>query len=198
MSQASSESHLSPTRSPEPALPQAATFPFRPWVRRSCEKTMTWGLAVAALLGVVIWWMRGPQGWAWDRAFSSLLGYTLLFWLSLAKIWWTAGKPAVMISEEAVSYQGLHAFRPKRVPLDSILACGPRAGTQSLRLLVERKGVARELFLNLGVIDKRHHFTDLLGERLERRGLLPIPGQRDSWARPGWESIGDTVASPYA
>lgn len=159
---------------------------------------MIWGIAVAALLGVVVWWMRGPQGWAWDRAFGSLFGYTLLFWLSLAKIWWTAGKPAVTVSAEAVSYQGLHAFRPKRVPLASVLACGPRAGTQSLRLLVERKGVARELFLNLGVIAKRHRFIAALGRRLEQEGLQPVAGARNTWARPGWEELAEASANPVS
>jgi len=165
-----------------------APFPFRPWVRDSCRKAMLWGMVVLVVLIAAVWWLRGPQGWAWDRAFGSLLAYALLFWLSLAKIWWTAGKSAVVVGEDAVYYQTLHTFRPRRVPYAGILACAPRAGTQSLGLVVERRGTARELFLNLGVVEGRHRLLALLGQRLVEAGLEPVADRRDTWARPHWQA----------
>ena len=167
--------------------PTQLDFSFRPWVRSTCKTAMTWGMGVLALLALGVWWMRGPQSWEWDRGFTVLLAYSTLFWGTLLKIWWTAGKPAVQLDDEAVYFQPLHLFNPKRVEFERVLACTPKVQTQSLRLLVERKGVARELFLNLGVVQGRHRFLDQLGKRLTANGLEPIPNQEDSWSRPGWD-----------
>jgi len=118
-----------------------------------------------------------------------LLLYGAVFWVTLAKVWWTAGGAAVTLDDEALAYQPLHTFRPRRIPLAGILACGPRPDTQALRLVhLGRKGEERELFLNLGVIDGRNEFLDALGRGLEARGLAPVPGRRDSWSRPGWRA----------
>lgn len=127
---------------------------------------------------------------AWARAFAVLLAYSLLFWTSLIKIWWTAGRPAVALDDEAVSYQPLHTFRPRRVPFARVLACNPRPGTEALRFVVERNGVARELFLNLAVVKGQHRFLELLGERLEAAGLERVPGRENAWRRPEWEEPG--------
>lgn len=178
-------------------------FPFKAWVRRTCRRALVWGLAVMGTLALVVWWMRGPQGWNWDRGFGALLGYSALFWISLAKIWWTAGRPAALVGSDALYYQPLHTFRPRRVPYEQVLACGPKAETQSLRVVVERRGSARELFLNLGVIEGRHRFIAELGRRLEAEGLEPLPPasapaeapwgsagkapRANSWARAEWE-----------
>ncbi len=148
---------------------------------------MIWGMGLLAVLAVAIWWLRGPQGWAWDRAFTSLLGYSTLIWASLLKIWWTAGKPSVMVDQEAIYYQPLHLFKPKRVAFSQILACSPKVQTHSLRLLEERRGVAREHSINLGVVQGRRRFLETLGKKLVEEGLQPIPGKLHSWARPGWD-----------
>jgi hypothetical protein len=170
-----------------PDLP--ATFPFRPWVRRAAVKAMVWGVGAVAALALVLGWLRGPAGggWAWARAAGVLLGYGLLFLASLLKVWWTAGGAAVEVAGEAFSYRPLYAFRPRRLPYAAILACAPRPGTSALRLVVERRGVARELFLNLAVIDGGGRLLERLGERLEAAGLAPVPGAKAAWARPGWE-----------
>jgi hypothetical protein len=60
-----------------------------------------------------------------------------------------------------------------------------------LRFVIEsRPGTARELFLNLGVIDGRHEFLDELGRRLVDDGLEPVEGEQNSWRRGGWELEG--------
>jgi hypothetical protein len=115
-----------------------------------------------------------------------LLAYSLLFWGTLLKIWWTAGQPAVSLDDEAIYYQPLHTFRPSRVPIASVLACNPRPGTEALRVVVEKKGVARELYLNLAVVKGQHRFLELLEERLSAAGLERIAGRDHSWTRPDW------------
>lgn len=176
-----------------PDLP--AVFPFRPWVRRVAVRAMVWGVGVVVALALALGWLRGPVGggwrggggWAWGRASGVLLGYGLLFLASLLKVWWTAGGAAVEVAEETLSYRPLYAFRSRRLPYAAVLACGPRPGTSALRLVVERRGVARELFLNLAVIDGGGRLLERLGERLEEAGLAPVLGAKAAWARPGWE-----------
>lgn len=174
-----------------PPFPAAAGdrlgFPFHPWVRRACRRALVWGLAVLVLLALAVGWMQGSSGWAWGRAFGVLLAYSLVFWLTLLKIWWTARGVAVWLDDDALAYQPLYAVRPRRVLYQAILAASPRPGTHSLGLVVARRGVARELFLNLAVILGRRPFLQALGSRLEAAGLEPVAGSRDTWARPGWE-----------
>ena len=163
-------------------------FAFRPWVRRSCRKAILWGLGVVALLGGVAWLFESPGSEPLGRAFGVLLFYSILFWLTLLKIWWTAGKPAVVVGSNFLSYQPLHTFRMRRIPYTRMLSCVPRKQTESLRIVHEKRpGQGREFFLNLAVVDGRHAFLDLLGERLESAGLQPIPNEPDSWSRPGWQ-----------
>lgn len=163
------------------------SFPFRPWVRRTCRRATIWGVGVLALLGALAWLFRAPESEPLSRAFGALVAYGLLFLVSLAKIWWTAGDAAVELDDESLAYQPLHTFRPRRIALDSVMAAAPKAGTQSLRLVYEAKpGRGREFFLNLGVIDGRSAFLAGLGEQLASRGLERDPGTAHSWRRPGW------------
>lgn len=166
-------------------------FAFRPWVRRSCRKAMFWGVGVVALLGGVAWIFKTPGSAPLGRAFGVLLFYGVLFWLTLLKIWWTAGKPAVVVGINFLSYQPLHTFQRRRIPYARVLSCAPRKETESLRIVHEKKpGQGREFFLNLAVVDGRHSFLDLLGERLEAAGLQPVPEEPNSWNRPGWNEPG--------
>ena len=172
----------------EAAESERVAFAFRPWVRRSCRKAMLWGVGVVALLGGVAWLFKTPGSAPLGRAFGVLLFYGILFWLTLLKIWWTAGKPAVVVGRNFLSYQPLHLFRMRRIAYARMLSCAPRKTTESLRIVHEKKtDQGREFFLNLAVIDGRHAFLDLLGERLENAGLQPIAGEADSWSRPGWQ-----------
>lgn len=160
-------------------------YAFRPWVRSACRKAMSWGVGVVAALGLATWWLAEPGGAPVARAFGVLLLYGLLFWLTLAKIWWTAGGAAVVVDGTSVGYQPLHTFRPRRIRFDRILACEPRPGTQSLRFVHDAgRGVARELFLNLAVVAGRNELLLALGERLVAAGLEPVAGARHSWRRP--------------
>ena len=165
----------------------AVAFPFRPWVRSTSRRAMIWGVGAVVVVGAVSWWLERGETQAWGRAFGVLLAYSLLFWGTLLKIWWTAGQPAVSLDDEAIYYQPLHTFHPSRVPIASVLACNPREGTEALRVVVEKKGVARELFLNLAVVKGQHRFLDLLEERLSAAGLVRIPGRDHSWTRPDWK-----------
>lgn len=165
-------------------------FPFRPWVRSTSRRAMVWGVGVVLAMGAVAWWLEGGETQAWGRAFGVLLAYSLLFWATLLKIWWTAGRPAVSVDDEAVYYQPLHTFRPSRVPFERILAVNPRPGTEALRVVVERSGVARELFLNLAVVKGQHRFLELLGEKLEAAGLERVPDRERAWRRPEWREPG--------
>lgn len=160
------------------------SFAFRPWVRGTSRRAMVWGLGAVAAAGAVTWWLERGETQAWGRAFGVLLAYSLLFWASLLKIWWTAGRPAVALDDEAFYYQPLHTFRPHRVLFATVLACAPRPGTEALGFVVAKRGTARELFLNLAVVKGQHRFLDLLGERLESAGLERT-GER-SWRRPEW------------
>lgn len=163
-------------------------FPFRPWVRNTCRKAMVWGLGIVALLGVVTWWLRAPGTAPTGRAFGVLVFYGVIFWLTLLKIWWTAGKAAVVVEEGGLGYRPLHTFAVKKIPFEKTFFCGPRQATESLRMIHERRpGRAQEFFLNLAVIDGRHEFLDALGERLERVGLEPVPGEKHTWRRPGFD-----------
>ncbi len=163
------------------------TFGFRPWVRGTCRKAMIWGVGAVAVLALLAWAFRTPQSAPLGRAFGALVFYGLLFWASLAKIWWTAGGPAVVLDAETVGYQPLHTFRPRKIRFDRILSCAPREGTQSLRLVYRNARRAREFFLNLAVIDGRNEFLDALGTRLEGAGLARQPGRAPVWRLPGWE-----------
>lgn len=165
---------------------EAAAFAFRPWVRRTSSKAMLWGLVLVAVVAGVVWLLeRGERG-PWVRAFGVLFGYSVLFWLTLAKIWWTAGLPAVAVASDAVYYQPLHGWKPRRIELSAVLAVEPRPGTEALRLVVHRRGRARELFLNLAVVKGRNELIELLGRRLVEAGLVAVPGRLHSWRRPEW------------
>jgi hypothetical protein len=148
---------------------------------------MIWGVGAVVVLTGVVWLLSGGERDAWGRAFGILLAYSLLFLLTLLKIWWTAGRPAVAIDDDALLYQPLHTFRPRRVPFDRVLSCAPRPGTEALRFVLERGGRAREFFLNLAIVRGQHRLLELLGERLATAGLQPMPGRERSWRRPGWE-----------
>ena len=172
----------------------AVAFPFRPWVRSTSRRAMIWGVGAVVVVGAVSWWLERGETQAWGRAFGVLLAYSLLFWGTLLKIWWTAGQPAVSLDDEAIYYQPLHTFRPTRVPFARILACNPRPGTEALRFVVEKNGVGRELFLNLAVVKGQHRFMELLGERLEAAGLERLSGRANAWRRPGWDDPGMNFA----
>ncbi|HVR28534.1 MAG TPA: hypothetical protein VMS86_03275 [Thermoanaerobaculia bacterium] len=171
-----------PTGTAETTGTAVEVFAFRPWVRSTCVKAMVWGMGVLGLLAAVAWLLRDPSEGVFGKAFTVLLGYALLFWASLWKIWWTAGRPAIEIDAETLAYRPLQYFSPRRVRFDGVLACGPRPGTESLRLVVDQSGRERELFLNLAVVKDKHRLLEVVGERLERAGL-----RRDDagWARPG-------------
>ncbi len=171
--------------------PVNEAFPFRSWVRDACRRATIWGVGIVALLGGVTWLFRDPGSKPLSRAFGALLLYGLLFLLTLAKIWWTAGGAAVVLEEDSLAYQPLHTFRPRRIALDSVLACAPKQETQSLRFVYEATpGRGREFFLNLGVIRNRTRFLTRLGERLEAHGLESDLEQRWGWRRSGWSETG--------
>jgi hypothetical protein len=140
-------------------------------------------MGVLAALAAVAWLLRDPSEGVFGKAFAVLTGYALLFWASLWKIWWTAGKPAIEIDDEALYYRPLQYFAPRRVRFDRVVACGPRPGTESLRLVVDERGRERELFLNLAVVRDKHRLLELLGERLERAGLRR--SGEETWTRQG-------------
>lgn len=150
---------------------------------------MFWGVGVLAILGGVTWLFRQPDSRPLGRAFGVLLFYALLFLGTLLKIWWTASRaPAVRLTEEKLSYQSLHRFRPKSFPIEEIVSCGMRSGTESLRFVrLKPSGRAVEFFLNLAVIDGRNEFMHLLGKQLESRGLERIDDRPKRWIKPGYE-----------
>lgn len=170
-------------------MAETRVYPFRPWVRRVCRRAMLWGIGVLALLGAVVWVLRDPDSGVTGKAFAVLLGYALLFWATLLKIWWTAGRPAVLLEADALAHQPLHALRPRRIPYARILACGPRPGTESQRIVVAGRTRAREFFLNLAVVKGKHDLLQHLGRRLEAEGLVREGGE---WLRP--ESLDGAAA----
>ncbi len=150
---------------------------------------MFWGIGVLAILGGVTWLLRQPGASPLGRAFGVLVFYAVLFLGTLFKIWWTASKvPAVTIGSDTLSYQPLHGFRPKSIPLAEIVSCGMRSGTQSLRFVwAQPSGRLREFFLNLAVIDRRNEFLHRLGERLAVLGLEERTRPTRRWIKPGYE-----------
>lgn len=173
---------MSGDRSPE----VADDFAFRPWVRSTCRRAMLWGVGVVAILGGIAWVLRTPASAPVGRAFGVLVAYGALFWATLLKVWWTAGKPAVVVADGRLAYQPLHTFKPRALPLDAVLSCAPKPGTQALRLVYRgQEGEEREFFLNLGVVDGRHALLDRLGEELAERGLEAV-GSEGGWKRPDW------------
>ena len=165
-----------------------STFPFRPWIRNACRKAMFWGLGVVGVLAGVAWFLRSPGAAHLERAFGVLALYGLLFCLTLLKIWWTAARPAVLINDEELAYQPLHAFGYKTIPYEKIFYCAPRADTESLRVIHEtRNGKGKEFFLNLAVIQGRNELLDDLGRSLESAGLEAAPDAKHTWRRDGFE-----------
>jgi hypothetical protein len=163
-------------------------FAFRPWVRSTCSKAMIWGVGITLLFGLVSWFMREPGSAPVSRAFGVLMMYAALFLGALLKIWWTAGRPAVILDKDGLAYQPLHLFKPKRIRWRSVLAASPKEGTRSYRLAFEfRPGRAKEFFLNLAVVTGSHDLLVRLGKELEADGLEPVEGQDLAWLRPGWE-----------
>ncbi len=147
-------------------------------------------MIVAALAGASAL-LADPADFTWRRAVQVLAGYGLLFLASLAKIWWTAGKPAAVVETDALLWQPLHRFRPLRARFADLVAVGPRPGTEALRLVEGSE--PRERFLNLGLIDGRNEFLELVGERLRAAGLEPLPGVRHGFRRPGFQDPGAGV-----
>lgn len=147
---------------------------------------MLWGVGVVSALGLVTWWLHEPGSAPLGRAFGVLALYGGLFWLSLLKVWWTAGRSAVILSDDRLSYRPLHSFGLRSIELAGVQLCAPRKSTESLRLIHQwRPGEGREFFLNLAIIDGRHEFLDELGRCLERKGLVPVAGESYTWRRPG-------------
>ena len=170
----------------------AIAFRFRPWVRRSCVKSALGGFLVVAGVAAIAAWVAPRGDIAWHRAVEVLAGYGLLFLGSLGKIWWTAGKPAVALDAEALRWQPLHLLASREARFADVLAVGQRSGTESLRLVVAGRGEAapaRELFLNLGLIDGRNEMLSSLGEALRRHGLEPLPSPH-AYRRPGFADPG--------
>lgn len=162
-------------------------YAFHPWVRSTCRKALVWGIGVVAILAGITYVLKQPGSVPAARAFGVLMLYSALFWVTLAKVWWTAGSSAIMLEEDSLAYRPLHTFAPRRIALDSVLACGPRPGTQALRLVhLGKKGEEREFYLNLALIKGRHDFLDALGAALERRGLRRVAGESESWRHPEW------------
>lgn len=170
---------------------RAELFAFRPWVRRACVKAAIGGIATVAAVAGAGWLLAAPGDFAWRRAVEVLAAYGALFVVTLAKIWWTARHPAVTIDAEALSWQPLHLFSPRVARFGDLLAVSQRAGTESLRLVIAepRGGAARELFLNLGLVDGRHAMLDRLGERLRAAGLEPS-GPPPAYRRAGFDDPG--------
>lgn len=167
----------------------AERFAYRPWVRRTSRRAALWGLGAVAVAGGAAWVLGEPGVEPVARAFGVLAAYGLLFSASLAKIWWTAAKDAVVLEEDALLVRSLYGLRPRRLELGAVLGCAPRAGTQALRFVHRgRHGEEREFYLNLAIVDRRHDFLERLGERLVAAGLAARPGREDAWARPGWEA----------
>lgn len=165
-----------------------SSFPFRPWIRNACRKALFWGLGVVAALGAVAWIFRSPGSAHLGRAFGVLGLYGLLFCITLLKIWWTAGRPAVLVGDSEIAYQPLHAFGYKTIPYDKIFYCAPRPDSESLRVIHEtRNGRGKEFFLNLAVIQGRHKLLDDLGRSLESAGLEAAPEAKYTWRRDGFE-----------
>ena len=150
------------------------SYPFRPWVRRACVKAAAGGAVIVALVAAAGFWLGEPGDFAWRRAVEVLAAYGVLFLASLAKIWWTARRPAVVLGHETLSWRPLHRFGRRTARFRDLLSIGQRAGTESLRLVIEERGRARELFLNLGLVDRRHAMLEALGERLRAAGLEPL------------------------
>lgn len=149
---------------------------------------MIWGIGLLTLLGLATWWLREPGAAPMGRAFGVLVFYGVVFWLTLFKIWWTAGKSAVIVERGGLAYRPLHTFSLKRISFARTFFCGPREATESLRLIHERKpGRAQEFFLNLAVIDRRHEFLEVLGQRLEDAGLERVLSEPHTWRRSGWD-----------
>jgi hypothetical protein len=175
-------------------LDRARSFPFRPWVRQTCRRAMLWGGAGLLLGAAVAWALRDPGTATLGRALQILLGYALLFWATLAKILWTARRPAAAVDAAGLLYQPLHAFWPRRLPWGELVASSPKAGSESLRLVVERRGARREVFLNLGLVERRHEFLEALAAGLLAAGLEPVPGERDAFRRRGYADPAAGVA----
>src|SRR3954453_24001976 len=83
------------------------TFPFRPWVRSTSRRALLWGVIVVIVVGACVFLLSSGDRESWGRAFGVLLAYSLLFWVTLIKIWWTAGKPAVLLDGTGLQIQGV-------------------------------------------------------------------------------------------
>lgn len=175
----------------DPAVePTPVAFAFRPWVRAACRRAGVWTAVAAVLLVSVVVWQGGVAGAPLARALGVLAFYAALFGLSLAKIWWTAGRPAAGWDQDALWFQTLHRFKPTRIPWSSILAGGIKPGTRAYRLAVLRGDGARERFLNLAVILNHHGFVDGLEHNLLGLGLVR---SGDGVARPDWDLESDRI-----
>ncbi len=160
-------------------------FPFRPWVRTTCRRAFVGGMGAIAALAALAWLAADPTSLALGRALQILAGYALLFCATLAKIWWTARSPAVLLDRDTLAYQPLHRFARRRIALQDVVWCGIKPGTESLRLVVRAGDRLRELYLNLGLVKGRNELLDDLGEVLVRRGLAPDSRLPSTWSRPG-------------
>ena len=171
-------------------MADVAAFSFRPWVRRSCRRAGLWATGTVLLLVVAVVWQGGLSGAPLARALGVLAGYGLLFLASLAKIWWTAGGPSAGWDKDGVWFQALHKWRPTRLAWESILAGRKRSETSSYRLVEQRRGEARERFLNLAVIQNHHQFVQGLETELSKLGF---EHSAHGWARRGWDLEDDHI-----
>lgn len=170
---------------------ESAVFDFRPWVRSTCRRAALWTAVLIVLLMVAVIWQGGLSGAPLARALGVLAAYGAVFLLTLAKIWWTAGRPAAGWDQDGLWFQALHRFRPTRIDWDRVLAAGAKPDSRAYRLAVRRGGDARERFLNLAVIRSHHEFVDGLERNLALHGL---EAKEHGWARPGWSSDADRLS----
>lgn len=176
-----------PTVTPRRPRPRRL-FAFRPWVRSTCRRAMLWGTGILLLLAAVTWALQAPGAAPLSRAFGVLAAYAAVFLVTLGKIWWTAGRPAVVLDDRHLHYRPLHLFRVRRVALDDVLAVAPRRGTGSLSIAhLAGADRGKVLHLNLSLIQGRGALLGELGERLAERGLIPVRGRFAAWRRPGFD-----------
>ncbi len=126
------------------------------------------------------------------RALGVLGAYGLVFLASLAKIWWTAGKPAAGWDEDGLWFQALHKFAPSRVPWSQVVAAGRKQDTRAYRLVEKKGDGARERFLNLAVIRQHHQFVEGLEQKFADLGFET---SESGWARPGWDLEADHIVT---
>jgi hypothetical protein len=136
----------------------AATFGFRPWVRRA-------GLSI-----VLVACAATPAlAWVGERA---LWVYIITLMIGGLKVWLGTLRPIAEVSDDALVIRPLHNLRERVIAWTAISGTEQMVGGDRLMVFYETRRGLRFAAVNLNLVKGRREFLALIDNRLSAMGFV--------------------------